>query len=459
MKTLTVILKQHTPLIHFQHNQYGATLRASEVKPKLDRYIIEKIGNGSYDDVELKKRVKKEHESWFVKKEGVYALNYKLSIKAKDLNICQIEGYFGYNQKGKPNPAPMFFGNMEKKTEKKTSFQKKFFSKSNKLILTIVCLNDEILDVILDNLFLFFMHTNFGTRQSKGYGCFSWDEDDWEQTMKKNGRNFKQIPILNSPYFTSGNDEKKLFQEMEWFYKAIRSGINDCFGEKFYMKSLMFVYAKEKHQQWEKKTIKSVFYDFFSDNEEDDLADKINEKEIAKHPDNNDILTYTSENEGEYLFKDCLGLSTKEQWKKPIINESGILDYDDFFILSKSTVKSKKISETIQRMKSPIMLKPIKEKDGKYKVYILSSAIPDGYLGSKFYLSVDCCEDEGFLPLYIYPDFSIKDYFDFIFKKDLITKRYKVNIAGLITKGINSTKGKRILAIFNEIRENYNTSI
>ena len=36
MKTLKVTLKQHTPLIHFQHEQYGATLRASEVKPKLD---------------------------------------------------------------------------------------------------------------------------------------------------------------------------------------------------------------------------------------------------------------------------------------------------------------------------------------------------------------------------------------------------------------------------------------
>ena len=37
MKTLTVTLKQHTPLIHFQPGQCGATLRASEVKPNLDK--------------------------------------------------------------------------------------------------------------------------------------------------------------------------------------------------------------------------------------------------------------------------------------------------------------------------------------------------------------------------------------------------------------------------------------
>ncbi len=39
---ITFTLKQHTPLIHFQHDQQGATLRATELKPKLDRFIIEK---------------------------------------------------------------------------------------------------------------------------------------------------------------------------------------------------------------------------------------------------------------------------------------------------------------------------------------------------------------------------------------------------------------------------------
>ena len=49
MKTLKVTLKQHTPLIHFQHDQYGATLRASEVKPKLDRFIIAHAFNNEYE--------------------------------------------------------------------------------------------------------------------------------------------------------------------------------------------------------------------------------------------------------------------------------------------------------------------------------------------------------------------------------------------------------------------------
>jgi len=38
---LTFKLKQHTPIIHFQHDQHGTTLRATEIKPKLDRFLNE----------------------------------------------------------------------------------------------------------------------------------------------------------------------------------------------------------------------------------------------------------------------------------------------------------------------------------------------------------------------------------------------------------------------------------
>ncbi|MGB3465250.1 MAG: hypothetical protein WBA74_08270, partial [Cyclobacteriaceae bacterium] len=48
MHQLTFTLAQHTPLIHFQHDQQGATLRATEVKPKLDQYLLTALGNGNY---------------------------------------------------------------------------------------------------------------------------------------------------------------------------------------------------------------------------------------------------------------------------------------------------------------------------------------------------------------------------------------------------------------------------
>ena len=44
MNQLTAILKQHTPMIHFQHNESGATLRASEVEIlEKDGFMLKKI--------------------------------------------------------------------------------------------------------------------------------------------------------------------------------------------------------------------------------------------------------------------------------------------------------------------------------------------------------------------------------------------------------------------------------
>lgn len=44
MYKLEFELEQHTPIIHFQARDAGATLRASEVKPKLDKFILTQIG-------------------------------------------------------------------------------------------------------------------------------------------------------------------------------------------------------------------------------------------------------------------------------------------------------------------------------------------------------------------------------------------------------------------------------
>jgi len=56
-------LKQHTPLIHFQSDQSGATLRATELKPKLDRFLIEKVFNNEKERYKefLIKKVRKKH--------------------------------------------------------------------------------------------------------------------------------------------------------------------------------------------------------------------------------------------------------------------------------------------------------------------------------------------------------------------------------------------------------------
>lgn len=104
METLEVTLQQHTPLIHFQHYQDGATLRASEVKPRLDKFLI---GNDAFNkwkqylvgalhlsDKQMKMEAKTEDEIKRIKEyvgkrektleqkfnDGFRGLDYKLTI-------------------------------------------------------------------------------------------------------------------------------------------------------------------------------------------------------------------------------------------------------------------------------------------------------------------------------------------------------------------------------------------
>ena len=62
--SLNYTLKAQSPMIHFQAQQQGATLRATEVKPKLDKFIIQKLGAENIP------------QDWFIP--NTKAFNYKL---------------------------------------------------------------------------------------------------------------------------------------------------------------------------------------------------------------------------------------------------------------------------------------------------------------------------------------------------------------------------------------------
>ena len=97
MYKTTITLKQHTPIIHFQHDQEGATLRATELKPKLDRFLIKKLGNEWSENKSF----------WKVGgSKGMHdALDYKIRIVQRG-NLELMEEH-----RGSPI-TPMFFANM-----------------------------------------------------------------------------------------------------------------------------------------------------------------------------------------------------------------------------------------------------------------------------------------------------------------------------------------------------------
>ncbi|MGN1168294.1 MAG: hypothetical protein ACI4S2_17910 [Lachnospiraceae bacterium] len=140
---LTYHLVQHTPMIHFQSNEIGACLRPSEIKPKLDKFLCKKLGD------KLKK-------DFFISEEK-QALNYKVKVTGmgeKEISKTINSMYFGNMGAGKSNP-------------KKSVFYKEG------LRLEILCFNSELRKHIQDHIEEFFLTTNFGTRQSKGFGSFA----------------------------------------------------------------------------------------------------------------------------------------------------------------------------------------------------------------------------------------------------------------------------------------------
>jgi hypothetical protein len=189
----------------------------------------------------------------------------------------------------------------------------------------------------------------------------------------------------------------------------------------------MFSFAKNiKEQQWEKKTIKQCYYP------------RILEQQMDDHK-KSDLLLYKNNhydtNDVHYSFRDCLGLSSLEQWKKPY----------------NKTIK--KENATIERFKSPITLKPVFiEKENRWKVYVIWEELPTEYLGAKFKVTSN---DIGDLKLTIPPDFSIKEYFDYLFKKNG-DGSFSVDIRSLFLVKDNVSKMNEMIRIFDELRSNYN---
>ena len=146
MKTIEIKLKQQTPLLHFDPAK-GATLRATEVKPKLDKYLTKKLP-----------------ELNAFKIPDTNALNYKMQITVPDSDKL-------LSLKDKLPMFPKIFSDSDSK----------LVSLSKKPITIKLLIAGKLEDWIKsDNNELklakwihnFFMKTNFGMRQTKGYGGF-----------------------------------------------------------------------------------------------------------------------------------------------------------------------------------------------------------------------------------------------------------------------------------------------
>ena len=219
---LSITLKQHTPLIHFQHDQPGATLRATELKPKLDRFLLQR-----HPDLPCKN-----HPN------GDISLDYKVKIF-----------FDGKNKTGYPKPikkeddeyiAPYFADGVS--IEHDRNVEVLFFT-----------FNSRIREAIEKEFPLFLSVTNFGTRSSKGFGSFHLESttlQEFETSLKESRYGVYRLNQL-------GKHPKEALKIIDSFYKELKSGVN----YPSYKKSLLFLYMCDNRNGygWEKRWLKNRF--------------------------------------------------------------------------------------------------------------------------------------------------------------------------------------------------------
>jgi hypothetical protein len=249
----TIKLQQHSPIIHFQHGQQGACLRATELKPKLDKFIIKEHFNKKFDafkhflvehDENHYKRLSEQEKEKY-KKEIHMALDYKITILSPTAKDKDIE-------------HSLFFGNIGKREEDSVKYV--YVPQDKDIEFEILCFREGLIENIKTCLPGFFASTNFGTRQDKGFGSFYISARD--QTLYKEittvlpkGTSFIEIKSI---------EDSTVFSTIAYYYKRLKSGINPSYNAKCkpgYQKAYLYKYLDANHDYtWEKRWIKETFF-------------------------------------------------------------------------------------------------------------------------------------------------------------------------------------------------------
>ncbi|MEG8947980.1 hypothetical protein [Rosettibacter firmus] len=263
MAQLSIKLKQHSPLIHFQFNQPQAFLRMSEVKPKLDRFLVDYfkknridykkwlIGSGEHDALNYSMKVCNEVTL-------TYYLPMPLRIKNKKSNNLKklIKDKIGIDI-DIISPTP-FFANADKIKFIKDRIDPKRVDLSKislgiftdeRIRIIIKSWDEVLLNKIKENISVFFLLNNFGTRQDKGFGSFSVESINNETVqLDKN--------ILLKHFFKKSKISYKNFSDLFEFildeYQKLKSGKN----YPTYTKSELFNYFITQGIIWEKRYLK-----------------------------------------------------------------------------------------------------------------------------------------------------------------------------------------------------------
>lgn len=353
-------LVQHTPLIHFQHSEPHACLRATEVKPKLDRFLIEQLEKDDrFGDGRWKK--------WFVGDGSQQSFDYMMRITPNSEQVERthsIERAIARAEHRPPNASfheihKNYFGNMASgnniQDTIRETFKESLFYKDG-LTLTIRCFIPELLTLIDEHIRGFFMMHNFGTRQRKGFGSFTVDISTEPNAPKGFDLVGKYCP--NAYYCKlDGNVNADALLDAVWVISAfLRSGFNR--GEGNYVRGFVFRYfQREKNPLANDKA-------FVKQKVLRNVYDEATRGEHLHPYGNNVRYRYVrgllGTNENSRFCRDPRGGTREDRTVHNIYIHS---------------------AEGVERFPSPLLFKPI----GKF-VFILPQKMPDEIFGSEFYI-------------------------------------------------------------------------
>lgn len=333
-------LKAQTPIIHFQPDQSGASLRATEVKPKLDRFIRNRLGDQIKAD-------------WYVK-EDVNALNYRLTFATiGEQNIVDPKDNKDYD---------IYYGNMSSDDNKKKAVYKKLII--NDIKMTVLCTIPELMNAIDSLVAEFFAVTNFGTMQNKGFGSYivleqkAWYAPD---NIKSALKCMSGAPVCYSFVPSYANN---VFKAIKTVYSLMKSGVN--FYE--YQRSLLFLFMHDEYEIGNEKACLK--------------QEEMVPTNVGKHASE----WYRNDSKHEtYYVRALLGVGEhlnfindlKNRKDKTVVNISCV-DKDE----------KDKNKKAVERLASPVFFKVIDD-----KVYFVANRINEKIYGKEFEFSVKVSED------------------------------------------------------------------
>ena len=201
----------------------------------MDRFLIKKlVANSQLTNEEALKKLKEKHSEYFQDVKLNDALNYKMRIIATKVNEFSLE------DGGKSRYAPFFANSGRNNDEEKL---RGVFVTAE---LTIVCFNKTLRETIKRYLEEFFIVTNFGMMQGKGFGSFivigsvqtdtngriSSDEigkiaKQLEESVEAKSCYYMEFNALEGEVEDRlKNIYKDMFDEIKLFYGIMKSGYN-----------------------------------------------------------------------------------------------------------------------------------------------------------------------------------------------------------------------------------------